>query len=248
MGKLPAFQFYTGDWLKDPALTLCTPAARGVWMDLICAMHESDRSGKLCGTREQLARVARCSTVEFAQALSELQATGAADVTERNGAVTVENRRMKREAKSRIQTKKRVFKHRHPQDTKEGNGDVTPKKHRSSSSSSDPPVVPRSDKPPEFKPNFQTLCKAFGIDTPSMRDESEMYEAWLELWQKRSDVGELQKRIAIYRRKYPGYPVTRNAVFKNWHTLKEEAPAARLQSEPETNLSDWEIAQRGGHG
>ena len=100
-GKQPYIPLYTGDWLKDPALSLCAPAARGVWIDLLCAMHEAGRSGELRGTLEQLARVARCSTADLTQALTEIQATEAADVTERNGVVTVVNRRMYREAKER---------------------------------------------------------------------------------------------------------------------------------------------------
>ena len=55
--------------MKDPAISLCTPATRGVWIDLLCAMHELGRSGELRGTTDQIARVARCSTAELAQAL-----------------------------------------------------------------------------------------------------------------------------------------------------------------------------------
>lgn len=114
--------FYVGDWLKDAELSLCSPATRGVWIDLLCAMHECDRSGVLRGTRDQLSRTARCSTVELALALTDLQTTGAADVTERNGVVTVANRRMIRERNSREQTRLRVNRHR------VGSG-VTEKKH-----------------------------------------------------------------------------------------------------------------------
>ncbi len=40
--KRPAFQFYTGDWMSDLKLRRCSPAARGVWMDVLCALHDSD--------------------------------------------------------------------------------------------------------------------------------------------------------------------------------------------------------------
>jgi hypothetical protein len=106
--KYPWLQFFTGDWMKDPALSRCTPATRGIWMDLLCAMHESDRSGVITGTCEQLARLGRCSAVELDQALADLKATGAADVTVRNDLVTVANRRMKREAKARNGSKLRM--------------------------------------------------------------------------------------------------------------------------------------------
>lgn len=100
--KFPWMQFFCGDWLKDPRLSLCSPATRGVWIDLLCAMHENNRVGELRGTHEQLARIARCLPVDLAHALTELQTTEAADVTERNSVVTVTNRRMKRESKGRI--------------------------------------------------------------------------------------------------------------------------------------------------
>ncbi len=101
MPKLPWMKWYAADWLRDPQLSLCTSATRGVWSDLVSAMHLSDQTGELSGTREQLAQLARCSAVEMAQALTDLRTTGAADVKERNGTVTVINRRMSREHKKR---------------------------------------------------------------------------------------------------------------------------------------------------
>lgn len=46
-GKLPAFQFYPGDWLKDPRLRVCSHAAKGVYIDMLCLMFESDERGVL---------------------------------------------------------------------------------------------------------------------------------------------------------------------------------------------------------
>jgi len=112
MSKLPWFKFFPSWWISDPQLSMCTPAARGVWMDLLCAMHQSDRSGILSGTTDQIARLGRCSTVELTHVLTELQATGTADVTFRNNNVTIVNRLMKREAKARQDTALRVAKHR----------------------------------------------------------------------------------------------------------------------------------------
>lgn len=40
--KRPSFQFYPGDWLLDQKLRKCSPAARGVWIDVLCALHNSD--------------------------------------------------------------------------------------------------------------------------------------------------------------------------------------------------------------
>jgi hypothetical protein len=45
--KLPSFQFYTGDWMKDPNLRRCSRAARGMWMDMLCLMFECGDRGVL---------------------------------------------------------------------------------------------------------------------------------------------------------------------------------------------------------
>lgn len=114
--KLPAFMFYTGDWMKDPQLSMCSPATRGIWADAICAMHDSDRTGRLSGTSEQLARICRSTLAEMQPAIAELKATGAATVTERNGVVTLICRRMEREHKDRVAARKRQQRHRTPRD------------------------------------------------------------------------------------------------------------------------------------
>ena len=43
----PWSKFYWADWLSDPKLRMCSPEARGVWMDILCVMHESDQPGYL---------------------------------------------------------------------------------------------------------------------------------------------------------------------------------------------------------
>lgn len=45
--KLPAFQFYPGDWLKDLNLRRCSFAAQGVWINLLCLMFQSEERGVL---------------------------------------------------------------------------------------------------------------------------------------------------------------------------------------------------------
>lgn len=45
--RSPSFQFYPGDWLTDPKLNLCSPATKGVWLDLLCHMFLSDEPGYL---------------------------------------------------------------------------------------------------------------------------------------------------------------------------------------------------------
>lgn len=43
--KRPAFQFYPSDWRNNANLRRCSPAARGVWVDIMCVLHDSDEYG-----------------------------------------------------------------------------------------------------------------------------------------------------------------------------------------------------------
>lgn len=45
--KRPSFQFYPSDWLRDTALRTCSVGARGLWIDMICYMHQGSPYGYL---------------------------------------------------------------------------------------------------------------------------------------------------------------------------------------------------------
>ncbi len=120
--KLPYMPWYTGDYLKDPAVSRCAAATRGIWMDALCAMHELDRAGELRGTAEQLARITRCLPAEFVQAAEELGDTNTAEVELRNGCYVMRNRRMFAEASARKSSAERQLRHRESK----SNSKVTP--------------------------------------------------------------------------------------------------------------------------
>jgi uncharacterized protein YdaU (DUF1376 family) len=94
--KHPYIQFYVGDWLKDPELSMCSPATRGIWIDLICAIHEGNGAGKLTANRQQLSRICRCTEPDISAALIELGNTNAADIYEADGIVSITCRRIRR--------------------------------------------------------------------------------------------------------------------------------------------------------
>jgi hypothetical protein len=101
VAKMPFMKFFPKDWLGDERLRLCSVAARGLWIDLLCLMHSAPRRGYLqtaTGTPlplEQIARMAGCSTDEASRLLRELTDSGVCDCNE-HGAVY--SRRMVREA------------------------------------------------------------------------------------------------------------------------------------------------------
>jgi hypothetical protein len=45
--KRPSFQFYPGDWLNDAALRMVSVSARGLWVEMICIMHQGSDYGHL---------------------------------------------------------------------------------------------------------------------------------------------------------------------------------------------------------
>lgn len=45
--KRPAFQFYPADWTNNAKLRRCSYRERGVWLAILCLMHDSDEYGVL---------------------------------------------------------------------------------------------------------------------------------------------------------------------------------------------------------
>ncbi len=131
-GKAPAFQFYVRDWLSDPQLRMASHSAKGIWIDLLCFMWEAPERGILTGTEIQLAKMVGATEEDFKLFLEEAVTLKFANVTLSNEKVTLENRRMKREQKTRDNTKLRVQRHR---SNAPSNDEVTPPSSSSSSSS-----------------------------------------------------------------------------------------------------------------
>lgn len=123
MGSSPAFQMYTGEWLKTASLSMCEPATRGIWIDLCCAIWDADNKGSISGTVKQLARVARCLPSELEAALKEFEANDVADLEQDGDVWTITSRRMKKQLAEMHGNRERVRKHRKKK--RGGNGDVT---------------------------------------------------------------------------------------------------------------------------
>jgi hypothetical protein len=110
--KLPAFQFYPGDWLRD-GVSGCSLAAQGLWLRLMLLMHDSERYGYLCNNGSpipsaQLARRCGCTLAEFEELIAELDSAG---VPSRTKDGIIYSRRMSRDAEARAQNADRQRKH-----------------------------------------------------------------------------------------------------------------------------------------
>jgi len=150
VGKAPAFQFYVKDWLSDPQLRMASFSTKGIWIDMLCFMWESETKGELLGTRCQIKKLIGVEESDLELFLSEAQALGFCYlVTDSNKNITLRNRRMFRDENksknNRVRQARYKAKHK-------DNGNITPP---SSSSSSSSPSKKKKNVAPTF--NFETL-------------------------------------------------------------------------------------------
>lgn len=86
MAKNPAFQFYVYDWQTDRRLQLCSARARGVWIELMCLMHDGDPYGHLTVNGRKLdlksvATLTHLSLKSVRSGIQELEKNGVIKVT-----------------------------------------------------------------------------------------------------------------------------------------------------------------------
>jgi hypothetical protein len=79
--KRPSFQFYPGDWLNDAALRTVSVPARGLWIEMICVMHQGSDYGYLKVNHKviltpNLARMVGATLAETEAWLEELDSAG----------------------------------------------------------------------------------------------------------------------------------------------------------------------------
>lgn len=103
----PWMKFYPTDWRSDPKLRICSLAARGLWMELLCIMHEANPRGFLVSngsqlSDKQLAALVGTTTRELNALLNELEAAG---VFSRDENGTIYSRRMVRDAERQAKDK-----------------------------------------------------------------------------------------------------------------------------------------------
>ena len=78
MAKHPWLKFYPTSWRADPGLRMCSAAARGLWIELLCLMHEADPRGHLIvrgnvPTDAQLAVLAGLPVNQLSDLIAELE-------------------------------------------------------------------------------------------------------------------------------------------------------------------------------
>jgi hypothetical protein len=138
--KRPSFQFYPADWRNDAGLRMCSMAARGLWVEMLCVMHTCERyghlqvGGKSVSSRD-LSRMIGADVKSVNRLLSELEQH---TVFSRDENGIIYSRRMVSDEVGRGKWRDRQAKSRdcHAEVTEQVTAIVTPKSRPSSSSSS----------------------------------------------------------------------------------------------------------------
>lgn len=114
--KRPSFQFYPGDWLRDTALQCCSMFTQGVWIKMLCFMHDGHPYGHLSTSFKDtfkdipmdiLSHMLGISLKETISAINELENHG---VFSRNSEGIIYSRRMVNDETLRLKRAQGGFK------------------------------------------------------------------------------------------------------------------------------------------
>lgn len=96
-------KFFWADWLSDTALRRCSPAARGLWMDMLCVAAQGEPAGYVTLDAQAIGRIGGIGAAQAAALLGELEQAG---VFSRDRHGRIYSRRMVRERKLRSAAEK----------------------------------------------------------------------------------------------------------------------------------------------
>jgi hypothetical protein len=99
----PSLQFYPDDWLSETGLKMCSLAAKGLWIDMLCHMFKSEKRGQLIvngkvPTMQEVGKLVSIGEAEAKQLVDELLSYGVCESTETS---ILYNRRMVRDEQIR---------------------------------------------------------------------------------------------------------------------------------------------------
>jgi hypothetical protein len=179
--KRPSFQFYPGDWLNDASLRMVSIGARGLWIEMMCLMHQGSEYGylKVNGKVILASNLSRMVGATLSEAEGYLEELESAGVFSRDDDGCIFSRRMIRDEKIRearaaggskggnpaLLGKKRGLEEVADKDNLPPNLGITPSSSSSSSSSVDKPKTTRA---PRF--DAQAHLESLGVDSAVARD------------------------------------------------------------------------------
>lgn len=96
-------KFFWADWLSDTNLRRCSPAARGLWMDMLCVAAQGEPAGYVTLDAQAIGRIGGIGAAQAAALVGELEQAG---VFSRDRHGRIYSRRMVRERKLRSAAQK----------------------------------------------------------------------------------------------------------------------------------------------
>lgn len=63
--KRPSFQFYPDDWTGNSKLRRCTHEEKGIWMDVMCILHDQEEYGIVRWPAKELALAVGCTVAKL---------------------------------------------------------------------------------------------------------------------------------------------------------------------------------------
>lgn len=126
--KQPWFKFYPSDWRGDAKLRMCSIAARGLWAEMLCVMHEAEPYGHMLiegkpVVNRQIAALAGISMAECGKLMCELESAGVYSRTEDK---IIYSRRMVRDRQKADKDRENGKGGGNPKITDRDNGGVNP--------------------------------------------------------------------------------------------------------------------------
>lgn len=224
MLKQQWFKFWVSNWRSDPKLRMCSVAARGVWIEMICLMHEADPYGLLLiegerPTNKQLANQLGCQLDELEPALAELEKYG---VFSRRNNGTIYSRKM---VKLRAISKKR------------SEAVSTRYQKEEPPAETEPPKVKPQAKEGEASGNVSFT--AFWSEWPNKVSKKSAESAWRKLSEadRQAALGTLQSWWEIWRRRHPDAAPIHPATYLKNRRWEDDFGGVSAQMDPD--IARW---------
>lgn len=197
--KLPAILFYPGDWNSDPQLKLCSLAAQGFWMRLLCVMHTCVPYGHLTfrdnlpASNKETAQVTGVHTNGVSPLVTELERHG---VLSRTPGGVIYSRRMVRDYEKRLINKQNGEKGGNPFFKISVNPSVKPpvkagvKAISIAVSNNNPPVSPpskpsaKNDTEETWRPSIGMFLETYNRHCPGLVQAKEPTDERIRLFRK----------------------------------------------------------------
>lgn len=243
MSAQPWMKFFPTNWRADPALRMCSIGARGLWMEMLCVMHEAEPRGALLingrqVSPRQLASLAGIGADECVELLRELETAGVFSVDDEG---TIVSRRMRREAEKAEEGRRNGL--------KGGNPNITPTDNPSDDDGVKAGVNPQGNPymASGISEDQHTQSAEEGASTPA-RDAEFSQTFWPEYphkvgkpaalrafiaARKRADLAAIMAGLARYvREKPPDRPWLNPATFLNQDRFNDEPASTDAHGKP----------------